>query len=334
MWRNYNEGSRNYCGIPLPDNLIKNQKLDTPLVTPTTKADVDELISNEEILQRNILTKEELDYINDISLKLYNLGVEIAQKHNLILVDTKYEFGKTSDGRIILIDEVHTPDSSRFWKLDTYQSLFDSNKNPEGLDKDHIRNYVLENPDYESIPEELITRVISCYTELYKNLSNENVTALNNFSDLQIVNDIQSIYSDTNLNFKRNNDDKKIVILYGSPSDIDHINNIKKKLDEQELPYEAHQASAHKQINALLKILDENVNNRCLFITVAGLSNALSGVVAGYTNRPVISCPPFKDNVDMSINLASSMQCPSKVPVMTILNPTNVAISCRRIFDL
>ena len=127
-----------------------------------------------------------------------------------------------------------------------------------------------------------------------------------------------------------------VVILSGSPSDAAHIDKITGELDKQHLNYQAFICSAHKYTQKLLNILGdlEKSNYRLVYVTVAGRSNALSGVVACNTRHPVIACPPFKDKLDMLVNVHSSLQCPSKVPVMTILEPNNVAISISRIFNL
>ena len=127
-----------------------------------------------------------------------------------------------------------------------------------------------------------------------------------------------------------------MVILSGSPSDEDHIAKLRKHLDIHRLFYKEHVCSAHKKTAQLLGILNEyeSSGRRVVYITVAGRSNALSGVVACNTNHPVIACPPFKDKMDMTVNINSTLQMPSKVPVMTILEPENVAISIVRMYNL
>ncbi len=147
LWYNYNNGVRNFCGHKLPQGLKKDQKLDVPLVTPTTKAEIgmhDESVSREDIIKRKLLDGEEFDAIAEISLKLFELGTRIAAKNGIILVDTKYEFGKDENGEIILIDEIHTPDSSRFWFKNTYSELFNKGLEQKKIDKEYVRKWLAD----------------------------------------------------------------------------------------------------------------------------------------------------------------------------------------------
>lgn len=145
IWTAYERGIRSYCGHRLPDGLSRHQKLPSPLVTPTTKGNIgehDALISREEIIDRGLVSQPLYDQIQTIALQLYARGVEQAKKQGLILVDTKYEFGLDSSGNLLLIDEIHTPDSSRYWYANDYAQRIQENKEPRGLDKDYIRNYM------------------------------------------------------------------------------------------------------------------------------------------------------------------------------------------------
>lgn len=177
MWTHYAAGEREYCGITIPDGLVKNQKLECPIFTPTTKSDKDELISLKEIVERKIMTQEEIEYVKTKALQLFEFGSKYAEERGLILVDTKYEFGIDEETKeIILIDEVHTCDSSRFWLLKTYKERFDSKLNPESFDKDMIRNYIVErcNPYVDvlpEIPECLVDKVSQTYQQFYNYLS-------------------------------------------------------------------------------------------------------------------------------------------------------------------
>lgn len=335
LWTHYNKGVRNYCGINFPEGLVKNQKLDAPVLTPTTKDVHDEPLSCEEIVSRGVLNQSDLDYIRGKALELFNYGSQLAHQKGLILVDTKYEFGRDKTGRIVLIDEVHTCDSSRYWKLDTYQERFNAAEEPEKLDKDSCRDYVKSvcdpyNEPIPEIPDDRKARVYQCYLELHNMLTGEgyqgDTTAVTDSLNQSLVTEM------VNSNEARN----MVVILSGSPSDAAHIDKITGELDKQHLNYQAFICSAHKYTQKLLNILNdlEASNYRLVYVTVAGRSNALSGVVACNTRHPVIACPPFKDKLDMLVNVHSSLQCPSKVPVMTILEPNNVAISISRIFSL
>jgi phosphoribosylaminoimidazole-succinocarboxamide synthase len=145
IWTVYNSGMREYCGFQLEENLKKDQKLNKNLVTPTTKGkpgEKDELISKKEIIEKNLVSAEIYEKIEKIALQLFETGQKEAEKSGLILADTKYEFGTEKSGELVLIDEIHTPDSSRYWYLDDYEQRVKEGLSPVGLDKDTIRNYM------------------------------------------------------------------------------------------------------------------------------------------------------------------------------------------------
>ena len=142
LWTHYSNGSREYCGLKFPDGLVRDQQLPEPVITPTTKGEIDEPISGEEILRRNVVLPGEWEYIQRKALELYRYGQMVARSADLILVDTKYEFGYDSNGKIVLIDELHTCDSSRYWRLSTYQDRFSNGLSPQKLDKDAVRDYI------------------------------------------------------------------------------------------------------------------------------------------------------------------------------------------------
>ena len=140
LWTVYNKGVRNYCGNDLPDGLVKNQRLSENILTPTTKAkDHDVPISANEIVKKGLMTKEDFEHVREKALALFAFGQQVALEHGLILVDTKYEFGKAPDGSILLIDEVHTPDSSRYWINESYEAHFKEGLEPENIDKEFLR---------------------------------------------------------------------------------------------------------------------------------------------------------------------------------------------------
>lgn len=142
IWTHYEKGVRTFCGNELPEGMKKHQRLPEPILTPSTKAehgDHDVSVSRDEILSMGRITAEEFDEIARMSFALFKFGQDHCARNGLILVDTKYEFGKTADGKIVVIDEVHTPDSSRFWQAATYEKRLDEGKDPEGLDKEYVR---------------------------------------------------------------------------------------------------------------------------------------------------------------------------------------------------
>jgi len=142
LWYRYSLGERHIYGYDFPDGLQKNQALQKPIITPTTKGGPtghDERLTCNEIVDKGILDSKTWDYIQSCALAIYEKGQQVAAKSGLLLVDTKYEFGKDKDGRILLIDEVHTPDSSRFWKKDSYLNRYQEKKEPENFDKEMVR---------------------------------------------------------------------------------------------------------------------------------------------------------------------------------------------------
>ena len=145
IWTHYDRGERTFCGHQLPDGLRKHQRLPDPILTPSTKADKgdhDVSASREEILAMGRITPEDFDEAADYAMSLFRHGQEVCAARGLILVDTKYEFGKTPDGKIVVIDEIHTPDSSRYWYSKSYQERFDAGQDPESFDKEYVRRWL------------------------------------------------------------------------------------------------------------------------------------------------------------------------------------------------
>jgi phosphoribosylaminoimidazole-succinocarboxamide synthase len=181
--REYALGKRTICGVTMPEGLKENDKFPTPIITPTTKADNgshDEDISREAILTNGIVTEEEYLVLEKYTRALYQRGTEIAASKGLILVDTKYEFGKTKDGKIVLIDEIHTPDSSRYFYAEGYQERQNNNEEQKQLSKEFVRRWLIENgfqgKEGQQIPEmntEYIATVSDRYIELFENILGE-----------------------------------------------------------------------------------------------------------------------------------------------------------------
>lgn len=179
-WINYKKGMREFCGHTLPEGLKKNQKFDHPLVTPTTKSDEhDRLISPAEIATEGLMTQADWDYTSGKALELFTFGQKIAAEHGLILVDTKYEFGKDANGQITLIDEIHTPDSSRYWLPDSYAERFSKGQEPENIDKEFLRLWFKDHCDpyndkeLPPAPEELVVELSRRYIMLYEMITGE-----------------------------------------------------------------------------------------------------------------------------------------------------------------
>ncbi len=183
-WTAYEKGERMFCGNLLPEGMKKNQKFEKPIITPTTKSDEhDEKISAEEIVQQGLMTQEDWDYVAEKALQLFQRGMDISAENGLILVDTKYEFGYDEDGNIYLIDEIHTPDSSRFWINDTYKEKFARGEDPDNIDKEFLRLWFKENCDPyndEVLPEapvELVVELSKRYIKLYEMITGNKFQA-------------------------------------------------------------------------------------------------------------------------------------------------------------
>jgi phosphoribosylaminoimidazole-succinocarboxamide synthase len=179
-WRSYKSGERMICGVHIPEGMREHQKFEHPIITPTTKAEIgghDQDISKEEIISRGLVSREDYEELARISLALYQRGCEIAASRGLILVDTKYEFGK-KDGEIYLIDEIHTPDSSRYFYADSYQELFNQGKQQRQLSKEFVREWLMENgfsgQPGQVVPEmtpERVGTISDRYIELYEKIT-------------------------------------------------------------------------------------------------------------------------------------------------------------------
>ena len=179
-WRAYKGGAREICGVKIPDGMKEHQKFETPIVTPTTKAEIgghDQDISREEIISQGLVKEEIYNELERISLELFKRGSEIAAERGLILVDTKYEFG-LRNGEIYLIDEIHTPDSSRYFYSEGYQERFDKGEQQKQLSKEFVREWLMANnfsgQDGQQVPEmtdEIVTSISDRYIELYENIT-------------------------------------------------------------------------------------------------------------------------------------------------------------------
>lgn len=192
-WREYKAGARTLCGLALPEGMRENEKFPTPIITPTTKADEghDENISKEEIIAQGLVSKEDYEQLEKYTQALFARGTEIAAEKGLILVDTKYEFGK-KDGKIYLIDEIHTPDSSRYFYAEGYQERFEKGEEQKQLSKEFVRKWLMDNgfqgKDGQVVPEmtpEYCDSVSERYIELYEKIA----------GDVFVKADISDVYS-------------------------------------------------------------------------------------------------------------------------------------------
>ena len=181
--REYNNGKRNICGVPMPELMKENDKFPNPIITPATKAEFgnhDEDISKEDIIEKGLVSKEDYTILENYTKLLFQRGTDLANERGLILVDTKYEFGKTKEGKIVLIDEIHTPDSSRYFYKSGYNERQNNNQPQKQLSKEFVRQWLIENnfqgqkgqivPD---MSEDYIKTVSERYIELYENITSE-----------------------------------------------------------------------------------------------------------------------------------------------------------------
>ncbi|WP_159519044.1 phosphoribosylaminoimidazolesuccinocarboxamide synthase [Sunxiuqinia indica] len=181
-WREYRDGKRTLCGVPMPEGMVENQKFAEPILTPTTKADEghDEDISREAIIEQGLVSKAEYEMLEDYTRKLFQRGTEIAAEKGLILVDTKYEFGK-KDGKIYLIDEIHTPDSSRYFYSEGYEERLQKGESQKQLSKEFVRQWLIENgfqgKEGQQIPvmdKAFVSSVSERYIELFEKITGDS----------------------------------------------------------------------------------------------------------------------------------------------------------------
>ncbi|MBU0979109.1 MAG: phosphoribosylaminoimidazolesuccinocarboxamide synthase [Patescibacteria group bacterium] len=328
IWHNYQKGERMIYGLKFPGGMKKNQALPKPIITPTTRGTGvgghDEKISKAEIIKRNIITKDIYEQMETVALAIFERGRQICLKSGLILVDTKYEFG-LDHGQLTLIDEVHTPDSSRFWMVGTYPERLEKGLEPENFDKEFFRLWYAKK-GYQGdgtapvMPQSFRDQVSRRYLDLYQMITGQALEITPGNISSRIKQNLQPLLDE-------------VVILAGSLKDEPFIKKIHQALTDLKLKASIYYASAHKQPLEVLAVMKryQQLNKKYVFITVAGRSNALSGFVAANSNFPVLACPPLTDKLDYLVNIHSSLQMPSGVPVMTVIDPGNVALAAKRI---
>lgn len=194
-WRAYKNGVREICGVKIPDGMKENQKFPTPIITPTTKAEIgehDQDISREEIISKGLVSEEDYRVLEKYTLALFKRGTEIAEKRGLILVDTKYEFG-THDGKIYLMDEIHTPDSSRYFYKEGYEEKFSKGEPQKQLSKEFVREWLMDNgfqgKEGQKVPEmtdEVVSGITDRYLELYECITGEKFVKEESTEDIAL----------------------------------------------------------------------------------------------------------------------------------------------------
>ncbi len=361
----YEDGKRVKCGVTLPEGLLRYQKLDNPIFTPTSKAetghDVD--LTLEGITK--VHGKEKARQVRDISLALFRRGQELAEKAGMIFVDTKYELGLDEQGGLYLIDEANTPDSSRFCSRVEYDKKWSQiaeaiNKASEMVGFHYEGQPIVS--DLLKVRPELKIREESkqFVRDVLIEAGYEEGKPIPELTDEQVVETawryISSYERLTGERFKFPADElparKRIMnnlmragLAYGgcvipigaSEKDAEHWERMRVALAEAQVPFTYPvYLSAHKQTQQVLdyiRKMDTSVEP-LVYLTFAGRSNGLGPVVAGNTNYPVITCPVFKDAATYNIDIHSSLRMPSNLPLMTVIDPGNAVLAAKRIIDM
>lgn len=326
-WRGYKNGKREVSGVPIPDGMTVNQAFPNPIVTPTTKEKNDREISPEDLVKEGWVSRDIYQQMEKAALALFKKGSEMLAEQGIILVDTKYEFGLI-DEKLALIDEIHTPDSSRFWSKENY------NKNPEKaeqLDKEYVRGYLLNNKvngEYRTeLPAEVVSETTRRYQAIYQMITGEAMPPPD-----------ENVRTRIHINLVKHGliKDGYIAIIMGSPSDLEHCNKMKKVIKSYNVCCELRVVSAHKngeQIPCVTKDYNQSIEPVAV-IAVAGRSNGLGGALGANLAVPVFSCPPFSDKADLMVNINSSLMMPSNTPAATVVDTKNAALAALRSLNL
>ena len=375
LWKMYSQnGIRSINGYTLAEGMKEGDRFNEPIITPTTKGTHDYPITFAEIAELGILNRREIDIIRNKATGLFKMAEAYLANIGVEMIDTKFEFGFTigngssnDSGSIEFIDELFTPDSSRFIVAG------------QRMDKDILRRWAHDHeteilsyppgPDgcrAVPLPRDVRSRLIANYRDFLNRLTADKLQFNNIMQSHRISND-NSYNGDEECDIESINGDgngygdelepgynplkavqiynaltrlsKVVIILAGSKSDAGHVDKIRDELRKRDILAFVYYSSAHKNTETVMQILqafETRTRTQIIYITVAGMSNALSGVVAANVSRPVIACPPFndKDKSDYQINIHSTLQMPSAVPVACILRPDNVAAFCSRMLDL
>jgi fusion protein PurCD len=338
MWRGYQAGQRTFSGVTVPDGLTKHQPFPEYLVTPTTKEESDREITPENLVSEGWVSQELYDQMREKALALFKVGSDLLKEKGIILVDTKYEFGLLN-GELILIDEIHTPDSSRFWSAEDYAQHPES---AEQMDKEYVRQWLIANKKDGHYPRALTPEVAReasrRYLDIYERITGEALPT----AEAEGTDAPGSGRHDARARLLANLvqagllKDAWVNIVMGSPADKEHCLNIRKQFEGYNIFTQLRVTSAHKngeEIAGMADIWNNSIEPGVL-IAVAGLSNGLGGALAANVNVPVISCPPWKDYAELAMNLNSSVVMPSGTPNLTVIRPDNAAQAALRALNL
>lgn len=327
MARGYASGKRAFSGAAVEAGLTENGRLATPIVTPTTKEDSDREITPDDLVREGLATRALYDKMAEVSLELFRRGSEVLRSKGLLLADTKYEFGLVGDD-LVLIDEIHTPDSSRIWDAGTYAK---SPKDVPPLDKEFVRAFMLKEREKSgafplALPEDVIDETRARYVELFRRITGHEPSGAPDptgrlYEALVAAGHIKPGF---------------VVVCMGSPSDIEHAKRVRKVLANYGVRTFVRVVSAHKNGERIEELADSY--NGALepgaVVAIAGESNGLGGALAANLELPVVNAPPYGDKSDLILNLQSSLMMPSNIPATTAIRPENAALAALRSLNL
>lgn len=323
IWRQYIKGERTFSGVTLPDGLSMNDPFPKPILTPTTKCEQDRGITPDEIVSSGLVEEKTYQQMAEAALELFNFGSKWCADKGLILVDTKYEFGLIGS-ELVLIDEIHTPDSSRFWKKELYEAAPDQ---ASWMDKEYIRQALLDKGDVPSsiktVPSEIVYEAAKRYQWVYEAITGKPFEPDDNEPKARMA---RNLVSEGIIK------DGYVALVLGSKSDFEHAMKIKDYLDHYNVMVDVRVLSAHKNGEAIPALAAEynHAIEPGAVIAIAGRSNGLGGALAANLAVLVINCPPFKDKTDCEQNINSSLMMPSNTPAVTCVDTGNAALAALR----
>jgi phosphoribosylaminoimidazole-succinocarboxamide synthase len=326
MWRRYKTGTREFSGVLMQDGLAPNERLPEPILNPTTKEKIDREITPEEIIRTGLIDADTYSEMTAKALELFARGTEVLASQGIILVDTKYEFGLVK-GKLILIDEIHTPDSSRFWDAAKYR------ENPqavEQIDKEFVRQWLLSNKENGVFPTQLPPDVVRETQKRYQSICQKIMGTIPLASSDPSKRILENLQREGLLK------DGFIAIIMGSAKDLDHAKKLKQEIEKYDIFCDVRVVSAHKNGERIAEVCGDY--NAAIepgaVVAVAGLSNGLGGALSANLCLPVFNNPPFKDQSDLALNLNSSLLMPSQTPCATVIHPQNAALAALKSLNI
>ncbi|MBJ6108736.1 AIR carboxylase family protein [Hymenobacter sp. BT523] len=334
MWRGYQAGQRTFSGVTVPDGMTKHQPFPQAIVTPTTKEESDREITPDNLVSEGWVTKELYDQMAVKAQMLFAVGSQLLAEKGIILVDTKYEFGLLN-GKLILIDEMHTPDSSRFWAAADYA------KNPETaeqMDKEYVRQWLIANKKDGQYPRALTPEVAQeasrRYLDIYQRITGEALPTADTHGPDAPHTGRQDARARMLANLVQAGlmKDAWVNIVMDSPAGKEHCEQLRRQFDGYDVFTQLRVASALNFGEALAGMAEiwNNSLEPGVVLAVAGLGGALAAAV----NVPVISCPPYHDYAELALSLSSLALVPSGTPSLTAVRPDNAAQAALRALNL